>query len=751
MANHRSRLRDLLFQVAVYEKDQKFRTALRKKAHQGLHWAGVVSLVSVVIYVLSLIIMGHDVVVFSLATPSASSFLVLDDIYIAAMSVLFLVLARRRCSLTCARSFTAWALLSEVAVMIYDELLVGHPHQAPGFVTLFYMVAAVVVPYHPWHVLALGGAVVGILVSPAFVGSLPGNPAPLFEQLAPLGVAILVVTGVATLLYINRWSTHRAQKKMHDALEEHRLLLRTTQEVGKIGGWQLDPTSKSLSWTRQVERIYGRAREEDPDLSMLLAPHPPKEREMLQEAIMHCAKSGAAFDLELPIEVEDVPRWVEIRGNAIQEAGRTVEVTGTVQDITPRRELEENLRDRRRTIESLYAAMENLLRATTQEEVARQIESLVVDALGYPVVMVRFASNGRLLPVRGSRTLTQHMPSRPVYDVRGSSPAAQAFRSGKTLQFADIRAMAPDLEVGSAQVAAYIPLIDHGVVSVASLEVNGIDPLDIRLLEILAGQAVVVLNRMQRIHQLVEAKEQAEEANRIKSAFLANMSHEIRTPLTSIIGFAEVIGDETEDTARDADLESVAYFAGLIEKSGRRLFETLNSVLNFSKLEAGSVSVEPTFIDARERIMKAFDFFRPQATEAQIRLRSDLADDTLLMYADPEALQRILQNLLSNAIKFTEPNGTITVRAKTVASGVQIEVEDTGIGMNPDFLPHLFDPFEQESTGMERTHEGSGLGMAVVHRLVVLMEGTIDVRTEKGEGTCFTMVFPQQPRAAAEA
>jgi signal transduction histidine kinase len=230
------------------------------------------------------------------------------------------------------------------------------------------------------------------------------------------------------------------------------------------------------------------------------------------------------------------------------------------------------------------------------------------------------------------------------------------------------------------------------------------------------------------------------------------MSHEIRTPLTSIIGFAEAIGDRgPEVSSPNGNGQEVPHFASLIEKSGRRLLETLNSVLDFSQLEAGSMSLNPQRINVNSEIEETLELFQTRAQDADVTLNVDLPGSPLQAYADPEALRRILRNLVSNAVKFTDPGGSITIRAEQVADDVHLEVEDTGIGIDPQFVPHLFDAFKQESTGNERTHEGSGLGLAVAKRLVNLMHGSIDVETAKGEGTRFTVQLPQNAPATAEA
>jgi len=253
------------------------------------------------------------------------------------------------------------------------------------------------------------------------------------------------------------------------------------------------------------------------------------------------------------------------------------------------------------------------------------------------------------------------------------------------------------------------------------------------------AQAVAIIenidDRKRHKEQLKRAKEKAEEMNQLKSAFLTNMSHEIRTPLTSIIGFAEALDD-------DADDAPVRDFAQRIKKSGHRLLETLNAVLNLSKLESGSYDLSLGTVNLATEALRAVDHFAPRADDAGVRLKTDVPDDPVWTTADLDALHRIQHNLLSNAFKYTDADGTATVSVYTDGNAAVLAVEDTGIGMDPDQVPQLFRAFQQASTGVRRAYEGSGLGLAVVHRLVEHMDGTIDVETEKGEGTRIEVRLP---------
>jgi PAS domain S-box-containing protein len=240
--------------------------------------------------------------------------------------------------------------------------------------------------------------------------------------------------------------------------------------------------------------------------------------------------------------------------------------------------------------------------------------------------------------------------------------------------------------------------------------------------------------------RLTAEKERAEAAARAKSAFLANMSHEIRTPLTAILGFAGLL------SRRIAENE-LRIFAERIERSGTRLLKTLNLILDLSSIESGkrklSIGIGPIVPELRE----IANLFRPRAAEKGVRIVEDFpagAQDWRVYY-DPAALTSVLNNLVGNAVKFTD-EGSVTIRlASRVVQGqtrVLVAIEDTGIGIDSAFLSSLYQPFEQESSGMGRTYEGSGLGLSIAKRLTDMMNGELRVETERGAGSTFTLELP---------
>ncbi|MEP0548017.1 MAG: PAS domain S-box protein [Rhodothermales bacterium] len=234
------------------------------------------------------------------------------------------------------------------------------------------------------------------------------------------------------------------------------------------------------------------------------------------------------------------------------------------------------------------------------------------------------------------------------------------------------------------------------------------------------------------------ARQHAEEAARLKSTLLANMSHEIRTPLTGIIGFAEVLAEESARLDPGGDHEE---FAWRIGQSGRRLLETLNSVLDLAQLEAGQRRVDLAETDVREVISTTAALLQQHADEKGIALDVALPPSPVRLFTDEGALGRVVTNLVSNAIKFTKA-GHVAVTLTERDEGVEIRVADTGIGIRASFLPLLFEAFRQESEGEGRRFEGNGLGLAITQRLVQMLGGTISVESEENAGTVFTVLLP---------
>lgn len=226
------------------------------------------------------------------------------------------------------------------------------------------------------------------------------------------------------------------------------------------------------------------------------------------------------------------------------------------------------------------------------------------------------------------------------------------------------------------------------------------------------------------------ARDTAREASDLKSALLMNMSHEIRTPLTAILGFTDLLEEEIEGDGQ-----------GLLEEirsGGERLLHTLNTVIDLAQIESGVMDVGAEPVDLSDLVQSVAADHRDDLDGEELNMEVELGEKSLLVRGHRGSLDRILDQLVDNAIKFTE-RGIIRLSVREEGTRAALVVEDTGRGMDPEFIDRAFLPFAQASSGTTRTHEGTGLGLTLVHRLTEAMDGHLDVETDPGEGSRFTI------------
>jgi signal transduction histidine kinase/DNA-binding response OmpR family regulator len=265
--------------------------------------------------------------------------------------------------------------------------------------------------------------------------------------------------------------------------------------------------------------------------------------------------------------------------------------------------------------------------------------------------------------------------------------------------------------------------------------------------------------------ELAEKSLQLERANQLKSDFLTSMSHELRTPLNAIIGFSEILCEEIagELTAKQRE------YVSDIHASGRKLLVLINDILDLSKVEAGAMRLEPEALRAAPLLEWCLAVVREEALARGLELAMDIDPKVGTLEGDGRKLKQIVCNLLSNAVKFTDHGGAVRLIARRVdrsrvdaigasagrllspaapdSEFLEIGVEDTGIGIAPTDMDRLFQPFAQIDSSLTRRHEGAGLGLAIVARLVSLHDGGLAVTSESGRGSRFSVWIPYRPAA----
>ncbi len=526
------------------------------------------------------------------------------------------------------------------------------------------------------------------------------------------------------------------QREREERLQRQKSLLGQTQRLA--GAWEADLKSGEVSWSEKVYEIHEMEPGAEISLKEGLGFYAPESKGRAEEATEALVEEGKPYDLELQIETaEGHRRWVRSVGAPVEmegaetEGGEATKIAGAFQDITGRK------KEERRRKQVISRVTDGILKVDSEWQITlvnEQAEALYGMAEEEMLGRSLWEVFGQLEGTRFEEVYREAMRSR--------EPAAIEERYSGMGEWFDVQ-MYPSESGG---LDFYFRIIT-----------------DQKEREEALREAKEEAERAKE--EAEEARQEAEEASRLKSALLANMSHEIRTPLTSIIGFAEMLGREASGLELSEE-SPLAGYASTIERSGKRLLETLNGVLNLSKLQAGQMEMEagPTCLPEQARL--AAGELRPEAEEKEISLELEtgggpaaFAEADIVANADEGGVQIVLRNLLSNAIKYTD-EGSVTVRTyredgdqedghPQEDSWAVLEVEDTGIGMDPEVAEGLFEPFRQASEGISREYEGTGIGLAVTREAVAQMGGSIEVETQKGQGTCMTVRLPLAEEAGA--
>jgi signal transduction histidine kinase len=249
----------------------------------------------------------------------------------------------------------------------------------------------------------------------------------------------------------------------------------------------------------------------------------------------------------------------------------------------------------------------------------------------------------------------------------------------------------------------------------------------------------------QRTSELAQAVKLAESANRTKSAFLANMSHELRTPMNAIIGYSEMLAEEAEELGQEGFLPDLKK----IQTAGKHLLELINDVLDLSKIESGKMTIYCENIEIATMVRDMESTMQPAVQKNGNTLTIEMPDDIGSMQSDLTKIRQTLFNILGNAAKFTQAGQiklTVGAHTKSRRQFISFAISDTGIGMKPNQLERLFEPFTQADESTTRKYGGTGLGLAISRRFCRMLGGDIEAQSKPRKGSTFTVTLPRKTK-----
>ncbi|MDW7732779.1 MAG: PAS domain S-box protein, partial [Methanolobus sp.] len=508
----------------------------------------------------------------------------------------------------------------------------------------------------------------------------------------------MVLDSKQLLYYIVHDITER--KLAEKELRRKEMQLRTAQRVGHVGSWEFDFNSGKVDASEEARRIYGVEDDEDLTIEKIQKIPLPEYRPMMDRALSDLVQNDVPYDIQFRIKRQNDGKIRVINSVAEYYAERNV-LIGTIQDITEQKESEDTL------------AEEVMWRRILMEQSRDGI--VIIDQDGKV-----FEANPRYAEMLGYTHKEIH-----------------------TLHMWDW-----DIHYTREQLLEMLRLADNkGILHETRQRRKDGSLLDVEI----SGNAATfgnrklsfcvcrdISDRKQAEEELLSAKLAAEAASHSKDEFLATMSHELRTPLNSIIGFSDILLDKIFG---DLNEKQVSYIQN-ISKGGKHLLDLINDILDLSKVEAGKMELDYEKFYVSSAIDELRALIYPLALKKNIHLDVMIDPQLSEIDADKVKFKQILYNLTSNAIKFTPVNGHVSIKAQLSGNSIKISINDTGIGIAKSDMDKLFQPFKQLNPYLTRKHEGTGLGLALVKKLVEMHGGRIRVESKPGEGSIFTFTIP---------
>ncbi|MEA2625138.1 MAG: hypothetical protein QOD06_1183 [Candidatus Binatota bacterium] len=515
-----------------------------------------------------------------------------------------------------------------------------------------------------------------------------------------------------------------AEERLRESEERFRLLVEGVKDYAIV---LLDPEGRVLSWNEGAQRIDGYAADEI--LGRHFAVFHPKgdvERGRPDQILIETVAKGSWEERGWLMRKDGSLYWADVLITVLRdEFGRLKGFARIVRDVTERKRIEDAI---------AYVSRQNelILNAAGEGIYGVSVDGIITFANPAAAKMLGY--------------LPEELVGRSMHDVYrwfdGDGAAAhredcalcEVILRGSVRRVRDEKFWRSDDATVPVDFVG-TPVRQGGMVTGAVVVFND------------------VTERQRTETELGSARDAALESARMKSLFLANMSHEIRTPLNVILGYNSLIADRFDELGdRTQDV-----FLNAVSRAGKRLMDTVHSVLDISKIETGGMELRPSDIELPALLEHQVRDVEVLAREKGLSFSCDVEEPMARVRFDEYCLSNALTNLLQNAVKFTDRGGIWARLYRQENGTLAISIRDTGVGIDPGYLPRLFEPFSQEFMGYTRRFEGTGLGLALTKRYLEMNGGYVTIDSEKGAGSTFTVHFPVEceltplPAATAEA
>lgn len=521
--------------------------------------------------------------------------------------------------------------------------------------------------------------------------------APILDNNNELFGVVLIIRD-QTIEIQKRKELEESEKFAKDIL----IKLNDAQSIAKIGSWELNLLDNTVWWSNELYEILEENKSDyltTKEISLMFL-----ENEIFQHFennIQNSLDKNKSFNFEMPIKTnKGNNKYCHINGKGEYDSdGVVIKISAIVHDITERKTHLDLIKQSEMKFRSYIENAPVGVYLTNQSGTFVDVNSKGTEMLGYNIEEFL---NLSILNIINPSTSESDLES--FRNVINGSKISNDFcfikNNGETSWF-----------------TIYTSKLDEDSYLTYALNIDEIKQNEI---------------------DLITAKDKAEEMNRLKNSFLANMSHELRTPMNGILGFTNLLMEET-------DIIEVNQVAKFINNSSKRLMETLNSILNLSKIESGHTKIDPIKFDLIYFLNERLNNYSTLAREKQLEFSLESNYSELIILLDQTLLNDIVNNLVNNAIKYTN-EGFVKVNIDIIKNDIeeliQIDIIDSGIGIEEEALKYIFDEFRQASEGVERKFEGTGLGLTICRKYTKLLDGNLTVKSKINDGSTFTITLP---------